>query len=51
MCSRIDGVVLAPHVIGGVMHLHGLDGVDCVVRNDNRVALFVCEGVVAITDV
>jgi hypothetical protein len=33
------------------MQLHGLDGVDCVIRNNNRISLFVCERVVAIADV
>lgn len=33
--SRVDGIILSPHIIGGVMHLHGLDGVYGVIRDDD----------------
>lgn len=51
MRSRIDYVVLALHVVCSIMHLHSLDRVDGVVRDDDRVSLLICEGMVAVTDV
>lgn len=51
MCSGVDCVVLAPHVICSVMYLHRLNSVDCVVRNNDRVSLFVREHVVAVADI
>jgi hypothetical protein len=35
VCPRVNSVVLSPHVICSIIHLHGLDGVDCVVGDDN----------------
>jgi hypothetical protein len=51
MCSGVDSVVLAPEVVYSVIYLHGLDGVNNVVRNNDRVVLLVCECVIAITDI
>lgn len=33
------------------MYLHGLNSVDCVVRNDDRVSLFIRERVVAVANI
>jgi hypothetical protein len=49
--SGVDGVVFATQVIGRVVHLHGLHPVNCVIRNDNRVAFHIREDVVAMANV
>jgi hypothetical protein len=49
--SGVDGVVLAPKVIGSVIYLHGVDRVYRIVRNDYCIVFFGCECMITMGDV
>lgn len=47
----VDGVILSSQVISRIVHLHSLNRVYCVIRDDHGVTFLVREAVVAIIDV
>jgi len=49
--SWVDCIIFAPQVVGRIVHLHSLNGIDCVIGNNDRISFLICECMVATANI